>query len=542
MENQLPHQHLHHRGGAPPPPQSQSQTPPQSQPPYLQPQHQQLDPNLVVLQSLGLLPNQNPFFQNANMPFQNHPNFPINNNQYNQNYNQTAFPIGFQHNNPNLSFSISNPGSSSQVQKQQRPNPKFPTKPNSHSTSVDHKATLDKIEDTVATVRRQFIQAGDHVSVWKLSHCALLKLQADSWDSLGFQLHQIPSLHQLNYIESKINAFIRCHVAVHKITTLFDLQEALCKNEGIENFEDLELGPFLKQPLVKHYFSLTKDVIQVYEITSDQIVTYLSLFLYKKRTNIVMEEFLDFVAKKCKVTNPQVLGLRIQSLGMHIGFLNKARNAQSLVLSKCKEAMKDTCTNSKKKKRPLFSLQKKLFDDRYNVLSERVTSFTHVNKDFCGQHIRFDSSSSDEFQDMTDSSDGEIVGNDSSISNQHHSSSSKRKIGDMSSSCPYPSVAEEMTRLGLKGESCENQSSNDSQRRRLQKRQRRSKTESLGKTVKDSFFLLSGTTDLKEGKNQNIADANESIRMFITHWKDACRAHLATEVLEKMLEFYKLSG
>ena len=96
---------------------------------------------------------------------------------------------------------------------------------------------------------------------------------------------------------------------------MFDLQEALCKNEGIENFEDLELGPFLQQPLVKHYFSLTKDVIQVYEITSNQIVTYLSLFLYKKRTNIVMEEFLDFVAKKCKVTNPQVLGLRIQSLG-----------------------------------------------------------------------------------------------------------------------------------------------------------------------------------------------------------------------------------
>ena len=108
------------------------------------------------------------------------------------------------------------------MQQQQRPYPKFPTKPNSQSTSVDHKATLDKIEDAVvdhkatldkiedavATVRRQFIQAGDHVSVWKLSQSALLKLQADSWDSLGFQLHQIPSLHQLILIEAKVVFFI----------------------------------------------------------------------------------------------------------------------------------------------------------------------------------------------------------------------------------------------------------------------------------------------------------------------------------------------
>lgn len=103
-----------------------------------------------------------------------------------------------------------------------------------------------------------------------------------------------------------------------KITSLFDLQEAICKNEGIEKFEELELGPFLRHPLVVHYFSLSKDVQEVYKITSEEVVSYLFLFFCKKK-KVVIEEFLDYVAKKSKVTNPRVLGLRIQSLGYAAG-------------------------------------------------------------------------------------------------------------------------------------------------------------------------------------------------------------------------------
>ena len=96
---------------------------------------------------------------------------------------------------------------------------------------------------------------------------------------------------------------------------MFDLQAAICKNEGIETFEELELGPFLRHPLVLHYFSVNKD-IGVYKITTEEIVLYLSEFFNgRKRKNVKIEEFLDFIAKKSDATSWQQLGLRIQSLG-----------------------------------------------------------------------------------------------------------------------------------------------------------------------------------------------------------------------------------
>ncbi|XP_021745800.1 uncharacterized protein LOC110711690 isoform X2 [Chenopodium quinoa] len=547
MENHCPQRFAGSRG---PPPQPQPQPPPQ-----------QFDPNLLLLQSMGLYPNnQNPLFQNPNLPFQNpnllfqnpnsYNNFPIPNNpgvhyHNNNNYN----PIGFPQNHPNLSspattnnYNNNNPSHPPlQNQNQQRnsesisihPNPKFPN-------AGDRKETLDKVETAVASARRQIIGAGEHVSVWKLSRCALAKLQADSWDSLGFQLHQVPSLHQLILVEAQVNTFIRCHVAVHKITSLFDLQEAICKNECVEKFEELELGPFLRHPLVMHYFSLSKDIEEVYKITSDQVVSYLLLF-YSKNQKVVIQEFLDFVARKCKVTNPRLLGLRIQSLGLHIGFLHKAQNAQNLVLEKCMEAVKEKC-DKPSKKRPHFSLQKKELDNRFSVISERVTSFASVNKDFRGKHIRFVSSSSDENEGMTDISDSENLGNDSLTSNQSQSSLVKRKNGDRVSSCPYPSVAEERTRLGLKGEIGENSSPHCNQRSELPKKKRKLKNRSHGKANEQGSFLLSGSTKPEEENNSNTADDNDSIRMFITTWKEACRQHTAVEVLEKMLEFYKMTG
>ncbi|XP_010673417.2 protein NO VEIN [Beta vulgaris subsp. vulgaris] len=541
MDNNHRPQRFHQSRGPPPPLQ------PQPQPPQAQPQ--QYDPNLLLLQSMGMGMNllfpQNQI-QNPNSSFPN-PNF---NNNLNNNFpiyhNHPAF---LQHNTPNLSssphsFSHNNNNNfiNNSTHNQQQQNPNFPLQRNNHSAiTADRKVTLDKIEAAIATVRHQFIQAADHISSSKLLQCALVKLQAHSLDSFGFQLHEVPSLHHLTLIEAKINAFIRCYVAAHKIITVFDLQEALCKNEGIQKFEELQLGPFIRHPLVMHYFALTKDVDQVYNISTEEVVNHLSLFLCKKYDKVQIEDFVQFLANHYKVKNPLLLGLRIKSLGMHIGFLQKARKAESIVLKNIAKAMEERL-DKPKKKRPLFSLEKKELDDRFSVMTERITDFASGNKDFRGKHIRFDSSSSDEDQGTTDNSDNEETRNDSFTSNQCQSSV-KRKSGDRVSSCPYPSVAEEMTRLGLKGEINDHsspcsESLKSNQKSELPKKKRKLKSQSHGKAIQRGPFLLSGST---EEKDRDDTD-NDSIRMFITTWKEACRENSTTEVLVKMLRFYKISG
>lgn len=84
-------------------------------------------------------------------------------------------------------------------------------------------------------------------------------------------------------VDVQVNAFVHCFVGVQRITSLYDLEVAICKNEGVDDFEELGLGPFLRHPLVIHYFSLRSDVTQVYKITTEEIIQLLICWMYEKK-------------------------------------------------------------------------------------------------------------------------------------------------------------------------------------------------------------------------------------------------------------------
>lgn len=104
---------------------------------------------------------------------------------------------------------------------------------------------------------------------------------------------------------------------MRRITSLYDLEVAICQQEGVDEFGDLGLGPLLQHPLVLHYFSVNFDTTQVFKITSKEIMHFLHEFVQRKRKNrdVKVEEFLDFIANKRSVARREELGIRIQSLG-----------------------------------------------------------------------------------------------------------------------------------------------------------------------------------------------------------------------------------
>lgn len=136
-------------------------------PPQPQPPTTPLNPN--YLQNPNFFPlNQflaNPFLNPGFLPIQN-PNFPI------QNPN---FPI------QNANFPVQNPNC--------RPRPN---------------EALERIDKAVSKAHRDLLAAGESVSAWKVCQSALLILKADSWDSLGFQMQQVPSLYRLIVTEGKV--------------------------------------------------------------------------------------------------------------------------------------------------------------------------------------------------------------------------------------------------------------------------------------------------------------------------------------------------
>lgn len=105
-------------------------------------------------------------------------------------------------------------------------------------------------------------------------------------------------------------------MAVRRITSIYDLEVAICKNEGVNDFKALGLGPLLRHPLVMHYFSVKSHIAEVYKITSEEIIYFLSELLdSSKKKDIRIDEFLDFIAQKLSVKCRELLGIRIQNMG-----------------------------------------------------------------------------------------------------------------------------------------------------------------------------------------------------------------------------------
>ncbi|KAM2711144.1 hypothetical protein EV1_031292 [Malus domestica] len=206
---------------------------------------------------------------------------------------------------------------------------------------------LESIDHAVGKARYELSAAGENVSAWKVAQSALLMLKVDSWDSLGFQMQQVPSLNLLMLTEAKINAFIHCFVGVQTITSLYDMEVAICKKEKIEQFEELGLGPLLRHPLVLHYFAVKSDTTKVFKITSRETISLLSEFMdTSDNKRFSPEEILDFIVKKRSAASKEDLGIRIHSVGNYISAIRKAKKLEKKSVKGFEKKIDAISTNS----------------------------------------------------------------------------------------------------------------------------------------------------------------------------------------------------
>lgn len=228
---------------------------------------------------------------------------------------------------------------------------------------------------------------------------------------------------------------------------------------------------------------------------------------------------------------------------LHVSSIVKAMKSESAERKKIRKLVKQN--GSKQKKRPLFSLLKTELDERFNAISQRVESFSSVHKDFCGKHTRFMSSSDDEFSDNVVYEDDSDYATDSQVK----LSSQIVKSSDRPSSCPYPSATEEMTRLGLKGETKDHLSSASGSQKHckstgLVKKKRKSEelnTNSAPRKLRKidkvgPGVLIDDGKVAKEVSNMNEDDfslTSDSLRMFIAIWKDRCQGVNVGQVCSK---------
>lgn len=156
---------------------------------------------------------------------------------------------------------------------------------------------------------------------------------------------------------------------------------------------------------------------------------------------------------------------------------------------------------------------KKQHQDRSITISEHNDLPALHQKDSCGKHTRFNSSSSDD-----DDSDGYEV--------------QYVKTSDHVSSCPYPSVAEEVKKLGKskkerKAETKKRKAETRSHEKSdLSKQLRRSPSKLHREHVKQEIPKVADDSDTKQVFSVNEADftlAEGALRLFISTWKETCK-------------------
>ncbi|KAG0460585.1 hypothetical protein HPP92_020882 [Vanilla planifolia] len=355
-------------------------------------------------------------------------------------------------------------------------NPSLPSPRAFHSPPL----ALETIELTAAKAQMDLAIAGEHVSAWK----------------------DVPTLRRLLLTEGKVNAFIHCFVCARKITSVYELEAALCKNEGINQFEELGMGPFLRHPLVKHYFSVPSELTEVFKINSEDIIISLQTFMNKHTKKVSAEEFVVFLAKEKSVSVKENLGVRIQNIGYHVHLIREAVKAENTVIREKLNEVK-SCRG--------------------------------------GNHVYFNSS--DEGNATQEEDDDNSDGEDTASNNKYQSISHDKGYFPHVNSCPYPSKTEELMRLGLNTGKVDKAVPTttlavDSENRKPIRKKRKSESTS---TVSLSSKYQKKVEKFDLDAKQQLGDltlSNGDIEKFVTTWKAACQKLSVTEVLDMMLHYY----
>ncbi|XP_020529013.1 uncharacterized protein LOC18443902 isoform X1 [Amborella trichopoda] len=505
-------------------------------------------------------------------------------------YNPSVIPSNHGAPNPNPNSSFFQPANIVPALSQISPHSRI----GSHGLS---EGVVQGLEIVAQKVHRDLLASGTGVLAWKVIKPVLFSCGVESLSDLGHNLQRIPTLQKLIFMEGKVNAFIHCFVGVRRITTLYELNSEVCKSEGLDNFEDLTLGPLLQNPLVRDYFSVASDVMEFPKITSQDIISHLSDFMnICKDDDIQVKGFLAFLARKLAFKDPAKLCIRIESLGMHLKYIREAKSLEQAPLQILVETARLTNVQTKEQPYNIRAKQGKedvphntaiqsqmhSLDKRFNVMSKRMKSFFSGCKDSKPNHIRFISSSSDG-EDVHDEEDD--TGDDNSKRANGNSIQKKREeksCGVPLSTCPYPSAAEEMIRLGMEtsthvtGSSANGLSGNISKKSSKRKRkvdkeasmldssQKCLKTENNEKGFGDPKHAQYEAlhVDSKETeRDQHTVDTvshfyrssrgkfqveicsfelpRKSLEAFVSFWKETCQEHSVTEVFERMMLSYK---
>lgn len=136
---------------------------------------------------------------------------------------------------------------------------------------------------------------------------------------------QVKVMEDYSKLHGRVNELIKVFCLFNPLTSLYELEYALINSEKLNSFEDLHMGPLLKHPSVRRFFSPPDDLEEVPRISEFKLRKHLMTFLSKRRrgdTKSTLEEFLDFVKKNEFKESTYHLCVRVTSYSLAVQVTN----------------------------------------------------------------------------------------------------------------------------------------------------------------------------------------------------------------------------
>ncbi|XP_077481497.1 uncharacterized protein LOC144092518 isoform X3 [Stigmatopora argus] len=199
------------------------------------------------------------------------------------------------------------------------------------------------VNSLMEDVTRDLAKRGELVTKEKVVSrtCILLQLTSKQLER-QIPAHTIQAIIDLHYLMREITMYIQSTEALTSVCTLYELGQSLASLKNKKHYEELNLGPLCKIPLIHRMFKIdsnTKDD-DIPQIETVDILKQLQD--YRRKSNeprVDLAEFMKHLADHYKCDSPYELGIRIKSLGLPISTISNVRRREYDLMSKAKETI-----------------------------------------------------------------------------------------------------------------------------------------------------------------------------------------------------------
>ena len=169
------------------------------------------------------------------------------------------------------------------------------------------------------------------------------------------QVDHLEAINELLRLQRRIDTFIISYESRVPLITLLDLEKLICNdynynlaklnaNGGVNSlnkinkFEELFLGPLIKNQLVRKIFNIDdeiKSINQLKPLRSNEILKALVVYLQENDLwwqKIKQTDFESFLCEKNNVKMVKMLGMKITNIGMLVGSLKTVQHLYSETL------------------------------------------------------------------------------------------------------------------------------------------------------------------------------------------------------------------